>query len=132
MQVVFDGWYLNPQALSTGCFVEPVMALVSGANRLDERKLAALRGVGRKKVKRADADTASMYAMAAQVPPGAVWSGFGIGRMQMPMVAQTVLLGGHVRVGLEDGDAVAAAHDDRIELGLQDGLAEGDEVVVPE
>jgi Cys-tRNA(Pro) deacylase len=36
---------------------EPVMALVSGANQLDERKLAALRGVGRKKVKRADADT---------------------------------------------------------------------------
>ncbi|GAB4544847.1 MAG: hypothetical protein Kow0063_38690 [Anaerolineae bacterium] len=37
---------------------EPVMALVSGANQLDERKLAALRGVGRKKVKRADADAA--------------------------------------------------------------------------
>ena len=37
---------------------QPVMALVSGPNRLDERKLAALRGVGRKKVKRADADTA--------------------------------------------------------------------------
>jgi Cys-tRNA(Pro) deacylase len=37
---------------------QPVMALVSGANRLDERKLAALRGVGRKKIKRADADTA--------------------------------------------------------------------------
>ena len=37
---------------------QPVMALVSGANRLDKRKLAALRGVGRKKVKRADADTA--------------------------------------------------------------------------
>jgi Cys-tRNA(Pro) deacylase len=37
---------------------EPLMALVSGPNRLDERKLADLRGVGRKKVKRADADTA--------------------------------------------------------------------------
>ena len=37
---------------------EPVVALVSGANRLDERKLAALRGMGRKKVKRPDADTA--------------------------------------------------------------------------
>jgi Cys-tRNA(Pro) deacylase len=37
---------------------EPVMALVSGPNRLDERKLAALRGVGRKKIRRADADTA--------------------------------------------------------------------------
>ena len=34
------------------------MALVSGPNRLDERKLAALCDVGRKKVKRADADTA--------------------------------------------------------------------------
>jgi Cys-tRNA(Pro) deacylase len=37
---------------------QPLMALVSGANRLDERKLATLRGVGRKKVKRDDADTA--------------------------------------------------------------------------
>ena len=36
---------------------QPVMALVSGVNRLDERKLAALRGVGRKQVERADADT---------------------------------------------------------------------------
>ena len=37
---------------------QPVMALVSGDNRLDERKLAGQRGVGRKKVKRADADAA--------------------------------------------------------------------------
>ena len=37
---------------------EPVVALVSGANRLDERKLATLRGISRKKVKRPDADTA--------------------------------------------------------------------------
>jgi Cys-tRNA(Pro) deacylase len=35
---------------------QPVMALVSGANRLHEGKLARLCGVGRKKVKRADAD----------------------------------------------------------------------------
>jgi Cys-tRNA(Pro) deacylase len=35
---------------------QPAMALVSGANRLDERKLAALRGDGRKQVERADAD----------------------------------------------------------------------------
>ena len=37
---------------------QPVMALVSGVNRLDERKLATLRGVGRRQVERADADTA--------------------------------------------------------------------------
>jgi len=36
------------------------------------------------------------------LPAGAQWAGFGISRMQMPMVAQAVLLGGHVRVGLED------------------------------
>ena len=36
---------------------QPIMALISGVNRLDERKLAALRGVGRKQVERADADT---------------------------------------------------------------------------
>ncbi len=34
---------------------EAVMTLVSGPNRLDEKKLAALCGVGKKKVKRADA-----------------------------------------------------------------------------
>ena len=35
---------------------QPIMALVSGINRLDERKLAALCEVGRKKVKRATAE----------------------------------------------------------------------------
>lgn len=37
---------------------EPVMALVSGANQLDEKKLAAHCNTSRKKVKRADAETA--------------------------------------------------------------------------
>ncbi len=47
-------------------------------------------------------DTASMQHMVNMLPDNAVWAGFGIGRMQMPMVAQAVILGGHVRVGLED------------------------------
>jgi uncharacterized protein (DUF849 family) len=50
----------------------------------------------------APADTTTMKAMVDNLPPGANWAGFGIGRMQMPMVAQAVLLGGNVRVGLED------------------------------
>jgi Cys-tRNA(Pro) deacylase len=37
---------------------QPVIALVSGSNQLDEKKLAALCGVGKKKVKRGDADLA--------------------------------------------------------------------------
>ena len=44
----------------------------------------------------------TMMAMRNNLPPGAIWSAFGIGRAQFPFVAQTVLLGGHVRVGLED------------------------------
>src|SRR5689334_13972561 len=50
----------------------------------------------------APADPGLLAAMVAQVPPGVVWTSFAIGRMQMPWVAQSVLLGGHVRVGLED------------------------------
>jgi uncharacterized protein (DUF849 family) len=36
------------------------------------------------------------------LPAGAVWSAFGIGRFEFPIVGQTWLAGGHVRVGLED------------------------------
>ena len=50
----------------------------------------------------APADNTSMKAMVDNLPANAVWAGFGIGRMQMPMAAQAVLLGGNVRVGLED------------------------------
>jgi uncharacterized protein (DUF849 family) len=44
----------------------------------------------------------AMKAMAGMLPPGSVWSAFGVSRFEMPMVAQAVLLGGNVRVGLED------------------------------
>ena len=40
--------------------------------------------------------------MKHALPADAMWAGFGISKMQMPMVAQAVLLGGNVRVGLED------------------------------
>jgi Cys-tRNA(Pro) deacylase len=50
---------------------QPVLALVSGPNRLDEAKLAALCSVGKKKIKRADADVvraATGFAIGG-VPP---------------------------------------------------------------
>jgi 3-dehydrocarnitine:acetyl-CoA trimethylamine transferase len=50
----------------------------------------------------APCDTETMLYMRNLLPAGASWAGFGIARMQMPMVAQAVLLGGNVRVGLED------------------------------
>jgi uncharacterized protein (DUF849 family) len=42
-----------------------------------------------------------MYAKSL-LPEGANWAAFGIGRMAFPSLAQSFLLGGHVRVGLED------------------------------
>jgi uncharacterized protein (DUF849 family) len=50
----------------------------------------------------APATPETMLAMRNNLPTGAIWAGFGIGATQFPMVAQAVLLGGHVRVGLED------------------------------
>ncbi len=50
----------------------------------------------------APATADAMKAMRDMLPANAQWAGFGISRMEMPMVASAVLLGGHVRVGLED------------------------------
>jgi uncharacterized protein (DUF849 family) len=36
------------------------------------------------------------------LPADAVWAAMGVGAMEFPIVAQACLLGGHVRVGLED------------------------------
>jgi uncharacterized protein (DUF849 family) len=36
------------------------------------------------------------------LPPGAVWSAFGVGPHSFPVVALAALMGGHARVGLED------------------------------
>ena len=84
------------------------------------------------------------------LPPGAFWSAFGIGRMEFPIVAQAWLMGGHVRVGMEDniyldrgvlaesnaqlvakardiivslGGEVASAREARATLGLEGGRA---------
>ena len=48
------------------------------------------------------ADTGHLLAMVNTLPADAVWTSFGISRMQMPWAAQAVLCGGNVRVGLED------------------------------
>ena len=49
-----------------------------------------------------EANTASFKAMVDALPDGCNWAGFGTGATEMPMVAQAVLLGGNIRVGLED------------------------------
>ena len=50
----------------------------------------------------ADDDAETMIYMRDRLPKNAHWSAFGVGRMQIPVAAQSLLLGGNVRVGLED------------------------------
>ncbi len=50
----------------------------------------------------APATPENLLTMRNNLPRDAVWASFAIGRLQMPFVAQSALMGGHVRVGLED------------------------------
>ena len=50
----------------------------------------------------ADQSADTMKVMKDHLPRDASWASFGISRMQMPMAATAVAMGGNVRVGLED------------------------------
>ena len=69
------------------------------------------------------ADTEAMLSFVRRIPAQAVWSGFGIGSSQFAMVAQAVILGGHVRVGLEDNlyldRGILASNGDLVDRAVQ-------------
>ncbi|GGE50411.1 3-keto-5-aminohexanoate cleavage protein [Agaricicola taiwanensis] len=48
------------------------------------------------------ANPETLFYFQSQLPKDSIWAAFGIGRHEFPMLAQAWLLGGHVRVGLED------------------------------
>lgn len=77
----------------------------------------------------------TMIYMRDQLPPGSRWAAFGISRAQFPMLAQAVLLGGHVRVGLEDNHylerGVFADNAQLVEKGVKIIRALGGEVASP-
>ena len=50
----------------------------------------------------APADPATLLAMVAALPPGAIYSAFAISRLQLPFAALAPVVGANVRVGLED------------------------------
>jgi len=50
----------------------------------------------------APADTGTLLTMVDHLPPDSVWFVAGIGRHQLPITSLALMLGGHVRVGLED------------------------------
>jgi uncharacterized protein (DUF849 family) len=48
------------------------------------------------------ANPETLFYLRSQLPPDCIWAAFGLGRMAFPLLAQAWLLGGHVRIGLED------------------------------
>lgn len=48
------------------------------------------------------ANSETMAYLVGQLPKETEWAAFGIGKMAFPMLAQAFLLGGHVRIGMED------------------------------
>nr|WP_315400953.1 3-keto-5-aminohexanoate cleavage protein [uncultured Duganella sp.] len=44
----------------------------------------------------------NLAMMVKLLPPGSIWCVSGVGQAQLPATTQALLLGGHVRVGLED------------------------------
>ena len=48
------------------------------------------------------ATSRNMLLMQETLPSDTIWGGFGVGSLSFPMVAQSTLLGGNVRVGFED------------------------------
>jgi 3-keto-5-aminohexanoate cleavage enzyme len=44
----------------------------------------------------------NLLFLSQSIPPGATWTVAAVGRWQLPMAVLAIVMGGHVRVGLED------------------------------
>jgi len=71
----------------------------------------------------AEGTTRNVVTMFDALPPGVSWGAFAIGREEMPMLAQSVVMGGNARVGLEDNlyleKGVLASNDQLVERGKE-------------
>jgi uncharacterized protein (DUF849 family) len=78
----------------------------------------------------------AMSYMRSLLPPDSPWFAFGISLHQFPMVAQAVLLGGNVRVGMEDNiylerGKLAPSNAALVEKAVQIIEVLGDQVATP-
>jgi uncharacterized protein (DUF849 family) len=84
----------------------------------------------------APATPEALLAMKGMLPAGMAWSAFAISRDEFPMVALSVVLGGHVRVGLEDNlfiapGKLAQGNAPLVERAVQIIQGIGEEVATP-
>jgi uncharacterized protein (DUF849 family) len=85
----------------------------------------------------ASADPRNLVYLSTRVPPGVEWQVIGISREQWPLVMQSVLLGGHARVGFEDNfylpdGRMAKSNGELVEAAARIIREVGKEVATPE
>ncbi len=78
----------------------------------------------------------NLLHLVETLPPGSTWTVSGIGRHQLPMAVHAILMGGHVRVGLEDNlyyrKGVLARNVDLVERIVRLARELGREVATPD
>lgn len=74
--------------------------------------------------------------LSESIPPGSTWSVAGIGRAEIPLATAAIIMGGHVRVGLEDNlhlpDGSAASNVLLVEKVVRIAAEVGREIASPE
>jgi uncharacterized protein (DUF849 family) len=84
----------------------------------------------------AEADAETIMYFKNRLPENAHWSAFGIGRMQLPIAMQTAMLGGNIRVGLEDNlyltRGVPARNEQLVDKAVEMLHSNGIEVMTPQ
>jgi uncharacterized protein (DUF849 family) len=83
----------------------------------------------------APATAESIMAMRAMIPGNAIWAAFGISAHEMPVVALATIMGGNVRVGLEDNlylaKGVLASNGELVEKAARIVRDLGAEILTP-
>ncbi len=87
-------------------------------------------------VSSAPATAEMLLALRSLMPKGSTWAAFGVGRTEFRILAQAFMLGGHVRVGLEDNlylekGVLAPSNASLVEKGVRLIRELGGEIATP-
>jgi 3-keto-5-aminohexanoate cleavage enzyme len=78
----------------------------------------------------------NLLFLSESIPVGSTWTVAGIGKWEIPMAAAAVVMGGHVRVGLEDNlllpDGSPASNPKLVEKVIRIAREVGREIATPE
>jgi 3-keto-5-aminohexanoate cleavage enzyme len=78
----------------------------------------------------------NLLFLSESIPPGATWSAAGIGNAEIPLATAAIVMGGHVRVGLEDNlymtDGSPASNPLLVEKVVRIAAEVGREIATPE